>query len=151
MTKMKSKICENCIHREVCYLNSDTCKKFKPFSNPSKRVKNHNLHSREHVKVDSSGSENMPKRFETPEDKKPEEIDSEKTHFKQTSGSDNQTLAEKRLIRPVMGNKMGVYPEKDVKEFILRDTQLIRMAQLEDITFEQLYKERNKLAGKGLI
>ena len=62
-------------------------------------------------------------------------------------------LSEKRQDRkqpkPIY-NTRYTYDEEDIKEFIKRDTELIELALNGDITWDKLWKKRDKLAGDKL-
>ena len=58
-----------------------------------------------------------------------------------------ESLSDKRLIRPVMGSKIGIYPEKDVKEAVENENQLLVLLEKGDLSFPQFYFMRNKIFG----
>ena len=59
-------------------------------------------------------------------------------------------LSEKKECVAVFGNQFMVYPEKDVKEFISKEENLIHLLLNKLITQEQFWNERDKLAGEEL-
>ncbi len=59
-------------------------------------------------------------------------------------------LGEKKECVAVFGNQFMVYPEKDVKEFISKEENLIHLLLNKLITQEQFWNERDKLAGDEL-